>query len=264
MRTPFERRARIRRGAERRRDVLAQEPLTRARGDLCHAVTRTRAEDYNSHMKLYRAAVLVFAAAAAAAAAVATPARAQTPAPTPDRPSLAPSPAEEHVVAPSLPDQPNKEGVARPSGSMPTDSEGYVRTNRGAVDPSAPTPSAAGATPGASPAAGPGIAVPAAQAPSGPTGPAEVKAAYLSLRGTVKRFEKGVSVTIVEKAGVERTVALAKDAFVYGGLAAGDKVVLRIPLRAPSNGMSADRVTKARRPKAPRKSKFSAAESPVR
>src|SRR5450759_2943173 len=56
-----------------------------------------------------------------------------------------PTPVEQHVVAPSLPDQPNKEGVVRPSGSMPTDSEGYVRTNRGAVDPSSTSPAPGGA-----------------------------------------------------------------------------------------------------------------------
>src|SRR5450631_1559444 len=82
-------------------------------------------------MKLARAAVLTLAAVVGFSANAQ-----QTPAPTP---------AQEHVVAPSLPDQPNKEGVARPSGSMPTDSEGYVRTNRGPVDPSSTSPAPGGA-----------------------------------------------------------------------------------------------------------------------
>jgi hypothetical protein len=203
-------------------------------------------------MKLTRAAVFALTAVVGISANAQ-----QTPAPTP---------AEEHVVAPSLPDQPNKEGVARPSGSMPTDSEGYVRTNRGPVDPSAgtPTPSAVPSkgAPGASatsPAPGPGVP----PAPPGPRGPAEVKAAYLSLRGTVKAYEKGASITIVEKGGVERTVKLVANASVYDGLAAGDKVVLRVPLRKNAEGMSTDRVSRQRPSQAPPKSKFSAAQSPV-
>lgn len=176
-----------------------------------------------------------------------------------------PTPVEQHVVVPSLPDQPNKEGVARPSGSMPTDSEGYVRTNRGPVDPSEkPTPAAvpskgAPAAPASGSAQVPAVSTP----PPGPSGPAEVKAAYLSLRGTVKVYAKGVSITIVEKDGVERTVKLAAKASVYDGLAAGDKVVLRVPLRKDADGMSTDRVLRQRPPKAPPKSRFSAAQSPV-
>ena len=107
--------------------------------------------------------------------------------------------------------------------------------------------------------------MPAASTPPlGPSGPAEVNAAYLSLRGTVKAYAKGVSITIVEKDGVERTVKLAAKALVYDGLAAGDKVVLRVPLRKGAGGMSTDRVSRQRPPKAPPKSRFSAAQSPVR
>ncbi|HEX7528567.1 MAG TPA: hypothetical protein VF425_05620, partial [Thermoanaerobaculia bacterium] len=209
----------------------------------------------NLRMKLTRAAVFALTAVVGVAANAQ-----QTPAPTP---------AEEHVVAPSLPDQPNKEGVARPSGSMPTDSEGYVRTNRGPVDPSAgkPAPDAAPskgapAAP-ASPASG-SVQMPAVSTPPpGPSGPSEVKAAYLSLRGTVKAYEKGASITIVEKGGVERTVKLVANASVYDGLAAGDKVVLRVPLRKNAEGMSTDRVSRQRPSQAPPKSKFSAAQSPV-
>lgn len=178
---------------------------------------------------------------------------------------MVPTPIEQRVVAPSLPDQPNKEGVVRPSGSMPTDSVGYVRTNRGPVDPLAPTPVVAGpkAAP-AAPAAGPGIAAAGSNSPTGPRGAAEVKAAYLSVRGTVKAFEKGVSITIVQEGGRERTVKLAAKASVYDGLAAGDKVVLRIPLEKSADGKSTDRVSRQKPPKAPPKSNFSAAQSPVR
>lgn len=201
-------------------------------------------------MKVALAAALAFAAVAG------VPATAQQ----------VPTPVEQRVVAPSLPDQPNKEGVARPSGSMPTDSEGYVRTNRGPVDPSAgkPTPDAAPSK-GAPAASAPGSAqVPATSPPPGPSGSAEVNAAYLSLRGTVKAYAKGASITIVEKDGVERTVKLAAKASVYEGLAVGDKVVLRVPLKKDASEMSADRVSRQRPPKAPPKSKFSAAQSPVR
>ncbi|MEO8585939.1 MAG: hypothetical protein ABI584_07240 [Acidobacteriota bacterium] len=205
-------------------------------------------------MKVALAAVLALASAAGGSA------RAQAPTPIP--PAPASTPAEQHVVAPSLPDQPNKEGVARPSGSMPTDSEGYVRTNRGAVDPSAtPAPST-----GVVGVTGGGTTLPAAAPapPPGPTGPAEVKAAFLSLRGRVKAYAKGVSITIVEKNGRTRTVALAPGARVYEGLATGDRVVVRVPFEGPGSGKTADLVSRQTPPKAPPKSKFSAAQSPVR
>src|ERR1035441_10021129 len=96
---------------------------------------------------------------------------------------VTPTPIEEHVVAPSLPDQPNKEGVVRPSGSMPTDSEGYVRTNQGAIDPTSTSPAPGGASAQGS-ATGSGAAgmasVPAPT--SALRGKATVKAAYLSVR----------------------------------------------------------------------------------
>ena len=205
-------------------------------------------------MKLTRAAVLALASASS------VPATAQqTPTPVP---------AEQHVVAPSLPDQPNKEGVVRPSGSLPTDAEGYVRTNRGPVDPSARTPASGvkAASKGlpALPAPDPGIAATGQTPAPGPNGPAKVNAAYLSLRGTVKAWAKGVSITLIEKDGAERTVKLASGASVYDGLAAGDRVVVRVPLRKASNGMTADRVSRREPSKAPPKSRFAAAQSPAR
>ena len=175
-----------------------------------------------------------------------------------------PTPIEEHVVAPSLPDQPNKEGVVRPSGSMPTDSEGYVRTKRGAVDPTTTPPApSGGAAKGSTSGSG---AAGAASAPApgpAPPGKATVKAAYLSVRGRVKAYEKGVSITIVETDGHERTVKIAAKASVYEGLAADDKVIVRVPLGKAADGNTTDHVERQKPLKPPPKSKFSQAQSPA-
>jgi len=197
-----------------------------------------------------RALVLLIAFAVSAAG----PAVAQTATPTP---------IEEHVVAPSLPDQPNKEGVVRPSGSLPTDAAGYVTSKMGgAVNPASASPAPGGAAPqgGATGAAGTASA-PAPPAPE--HGKAKVKAAYLSVRGTVKVYEKGVSITIVEARGRARTVKIAAKASVYEGLAPGDRVVVRIPLGQPADGKTADHIEKEKPPKPPPKSTFSQAQSPA-
>ena len=200
-------------------------------------------------MKLAISALVSFAVAAAGSAAAQ---------------QVTPTPIEEHVVAPSLPDQPNKEGVVRPSGSMPTDAEGYVRTNQGAIDPTSTSPAPGGAAAQGS-ATGSGAAgmasVPAPT--SAPRGKATVKAAYLSVRGTVKAYEKGVSITVVEADGHERTVKIAAKASVYEGLAAGDKVIVRIPLGKPADGKTTDHVERQKPPKPPPKSKFTQAQSPA-
>jgi hypothetical protein len=176
----------------------------------------------------------------------------------------APTPIEQHVVAPSLPDQPNKEGVVRPSGSMPTDSEGYVRTNRGAVDPSSTSPAPGGAAAQGS-ATGSGaagtVSVPAST--PAPNGKATVKAAFLSVRGTVRAYEKGVSIKVVEADGRERAVKIAAKASVYEGLAVGDKVIVRIPLRKSTDENTTDHVERQKPPKPPPKSKFAQAQSPA-
>ncbi|MFI5119894.1 MAG: hypothetical protein ACHQM4_05740 [Thermoanaerobaculia bacterium] len=173
-----------------------------------------------------------------------------------------PTPSAERVVAPSLPDQPNKEGVVRPSGSLPTDAEGYVRTKQGAIDPTSASPAPSGA-PAQGTAPGPGTAGTASVPAPTPQGKASVKAAYLSVRGTVKAYEKGGSITIVEADGHERTVRIAAKASVYEGLAAGDKVVVRIPLGKPADGKTTDHVERQRPPKPPPKSKFTQAQSPA-
>jgi len=213
-------------------------------------------------MKIPLVAVLTLAAAAAVTAT------AQQPVPVE---AQKPKAAEQSVVAPSLPDQPNKEGNVTPSGGIRTDEYGNTLQNiGGAVDPNA-TPN-----PGAPPVGQP-LPVPAPRAPQsglapypvvatpppGPTGPAVVGAAYLSVTGTVKAYEKGASITVVEQNGRERKVAIMAKATVYDGIAVGDKVVLKVPLKKPADGKSTDKVMKWQAPKAPPKSNFSAQQSPV-
>lgn len=178
----------------------------------------------------------------------------------------APTPIPQSVVVPSLPDEKNKEGVVRPGASQKTDGGGWVQTNVGPIDPNAPKTAApaAAAQPPAGSAPGPGIVAPAMPLPpeSGPTGKAVVGAANITLRGVVKAYEKGVSVTITEANGKDRTVLLADKAAVYEGVAAGDKVTLRVPLQKPADGKHADRVEKQKVSKTPPPSKFSQAQSP--
>lgn len=189
-------------------------------------------------------------------------ARAQQPTPNPPQP--APSPASEHVVAPSLPDQPNKEGVVRPSGSISTDAAGWVTTNQGPIDPTAPTPVPVGRTAGPGVSGGGGAPPPTAQ---GPKGAPIVKAAYLSVIGTVTFYRKGDSMTVLEKNGYRRTVKLAAGASTYLGLAVGDRVVARIPLSSkPTDGkgspLVADLVERQKPPSARATSTLEKAESP--
>lgn len=190
-------------------------------------------------MKNTPALLLVLAAAAATGVASAQ--------------QQAPTPIPQRVTVPSLPDQQNKEGVVKPSSALATDSAGWVQNNPAAVDPKAAPPAPAGpAVGGRSPAP-----------PPGATGKPVVNAAYSSLRGVVKTFEKGASITIVEASGRERTVALAAKAEVYDGLKAGDSVVIRVPLQKPADGKSADRVEKQKAGKTPPPSKFSKAQTPA-
>ena len=172
-----------------------------------------------------------------------------------------PTPPPQSVVIPSLPDQKNKEGTVKPSGSLATDEAGWVKNAPGTVDPKAGAAAGGAAgTSAAGPAAYPNVPPPG-PGPA-PTGKAVVEAAYVSVRGVVKSYETGVSVTIVEGSGKERTVPLAPKAEVYEGLKAGDKVVLRVPLKKPGDGKAADRVEKQKPAKAPPKSKFSQAQAP--
>jgi hypothetical protein len=139
-----------------------------------------------------------------------------------------PTPVEQHVVAPSLPDQPNKEGVVRPSGSMPTDAEGYVRTNRSAIDPSSASPSSAPAPPEAS-TSSPRIVGPAA------AGRAHAQAGVVSGKpvalshgaaSMVTSYQKGKFLTVKMPAGAFVKYRLAKDAVLPDDLGAGRKVLV--------------------------------------
>jgi hypothetical protein len=164
-------------------------------------------------MKLTTIALVTFAAGAAATVAAQ---------------QATPTPVEQHVVAPSLPDQPNKEGVVRPSGSMPTDSEGYVRTNRGAVDPSSASPSSAPAPPEASTSSPRFVAPAAAGSPHAKAGVVSGKPVSLSqgAPSTVTLYEKGKSLTVRTPAGALVKYLLAKDAILPDDLGAGRTVLV--------------------------------------
>lgn len=173
----------------------------------------------------------------------------------------APTPISERVVVPSLPDQPNKEGVVKPTGAMQSDPGGYVRNDAVPVQPgSTPGPAPAAGPPAAGPGIGSAAAAPAPEA--GPRGRPAIRAEFLTVRGVVKTYMKGVSITIIEANGRKRTVPLAEKASVYEGVAVGDKVALHVPLKKPADGKHADLVEKERPAKAPPPSRFSQAQTP--
>jgi hypothetical protein len=169
---------------------------------------------------------------------------------------------QQHVTVPSVPDQPNKDTVVRSSGALKTDPWGWVRQGQ---DPgprelrARPTGIATRNGP-----EGPGSTGPISAPPPGPQGPPVVDAAYMTLRGSVAVYQKGVSITIVDRSGRKRIVPLAKGASVYDGLRIGDLVALRIPLEESATNRAADRVEKQQPPKAPPLSKFSQAQTPTR
>ena len=154
-----------------------------------------------------------------------------------------PTPVEQHVVAPSLPDQPNKEGVVRPSGSMPTDSEGYVRTNRGAIDPSSTSPAPGGAAAQGS-ATGSGavrgtVKAPTVSSPplsaSPAAGSAHAKAGVVSAKpvavshgaaSTVTSYQKGKSLTVKMPAGSLVEYRLGKGTILPDDLGPGRQVLV--------------------------------------
>jgi len=176
------------------------------------------------------------------------------------------TPVPQRVTAPSLPDQQNKEGVVRPSGAVATDVEGNVRNRAGSIDVSSSSPAAAPGAPPAPGAPAPGAPVPAMPAPPAavpaPRGPAVVDAAHVTLRGVMKAYTKGSSITIRQGNGRDRTVPLLEKAAVEEGLVVGDQVVVRIPLQKPADGKSADRVEKQKPGATPPPSKFSTSTTP--
>ena len=84
----------------------------------------------------------------------------------------------------------------------------------------------------------------------------------MTVAGTVKAFEKGVSITIVDKGGRERVLAIADGAAVFEGLAVGDAVTAHVPLQRPFDGKTTDKIEKPKPKKAPPKSNFGAAQVP--
>lgn len=116
------------------------------------------------------------------------------------------------------------------------------------------------------PAPGPGtVSAPPATTQPGPPPPrgkTVVGASYLTVTGTVKAFEKGVSITVVEKSGRERVLAIADGAAVFEGLAVGDPVTARVPLQKPFDGKTTDKIDRPKAKKTPPPSKFGAAQSP--
>lgn len=170
--------------------------------------------------------------------------------------------AEQHVTVPSTLGQSNKEKLVRPSDTMTQASCGRILQGERAV--ASGTPRVKAPAGGVSVGPDPGVsgdAVYAAPAPGGPTGPAVVGAAYATVRGTVKSYTKN-AITILEKSGRQRQVALAPRALVCAGLKPGDEVVLRIPFDEGADCRTADRVERPTAPQQPPKSKFSQAQSP--
>ena len=98
--------------------------------------------------------------------------------------------------------------------------------------------------------------------PPPPRGKTVVGASYMTVAGSVKALEKGVSITIVDKSGRERVLAIADGAAVYEGLAVGDAVTARVPLQKPFDGKTTDKIDKSKPKKAPPPSKFGAAQTP--
>jgi hypothetical protein len=188
-------------------------------------------------------AVLVFAVFAGAAAA-------QT------------KPAPEHVTAPGLPGQANKDIVVQPSGTLKDMGWGIVQQGDS-------PPPRLGRAPVRSAGSSSDTGIAATYVPprqTGLLGPAIVNAAYLTVKGSVARYEKGVAVTVVDaRTGRERRVPLAKGASVYEGIKAGDAVAIRIPFDEGSDARTADRVEAQKTLAAPAApSKFSQAQSTSR
>lgn len=176
--------------------------------------------------------------------------------------------AAEHVTVPSPLGQQNKEAVVQPGATLKQASCGRVLQGEAAQRPArATTAVRSGSWAPSTGASGEGLYVPpTAAAPSGPTGPALVESAYLTLRGTLAGFDRTLAVTIVDRNGRSRTVPLARGARVAGGLKAGDFVTVRIPLEDDPANKAASRVERqqaaAPAPISSRSSRFGQAQTP--
>jgi len=166
---------------------------------------------------------------------------------------------EQHVTVPSEPGKGNKEIVVQPSAAIKTGSYGWIQQGERPAISGAPRVPARAGRATMQPDLGTSGNAPYVPAPAGPTGPAIVEAAYMSVRGTVTDYTKS-AISILEKSGRQRQVSLAPRAVVYEGLKAGDEVVLRIPFDEGADCRTADRVERPPAPKAPPKSKFSQAQ----
>ena len=133
------------------------------------------------------------------AAALALPAAAQQ----------SPTAPEQHVTVPSAPGQNNKDTVVQPSGTLKQGSYGWVLQGDQAARAGSRRMTVRST--GADAPPDPGAYPP--PAPRGPAGPAVVGAAYVTVRGTMKTYSKD-AITILEKSGRERKVALAPHSFV--------------------------------------------------
>lgn len=171
----------------------------------------------------------------------------------------------EHVTVPAPLGQQNKDAVVQPGATLKQASCGRVLQGEPAVrNPKTTVTTTNAWTPGSPSVPGPASGLSKPSAASGPAGPPLVEAAYLTLRGTLKVFDKGLAVTIVDRNGRTRTVPLARGARVDEGLKAGDLVAVRIPLEDDPANKAASRVErqKTAAPAAP--SKFAAAQSALR
>ena len=122
-----------------------------------------------------------------------------------------------------------------------------------------PTPTPAPAPEAAAPAAPP--APLPEPPPPGPKGKTVVGSSYITLKGTIKALDKE-TVTVIASNGTEHALKISEKAVVASGLAAGDKVVVRVPLQKPFDGKTADRLDRPKPPKAAPPSKFSQAQTP--
>jgi len=128
---------------------------------------------------------------------------------------------------------------------------------------SAPEPAAPQEPP--APPSPPGVSTPPATSQPGPPPPrgkTVIGATFLTVKGTVKAFEPGRSITVTESGGRERTLPLADGASVPEKIAAGDAVTIRVPLQKPFDGKTADRIERQKAKKAPPPSKFQDAQTP--
>ncbi len=115
------------------------------------------------------------------------------------------------------------------------------------------------------PPAAPTVSTPPSTAGAGgppPKGKTVIRVSYLTVSGTVKALEKGVSITITEKSGRDRTLAIAKGAAVPEDLAVGQTVTARVPLQKPFDGKTTDLLERPRPKKTPLPSKFEGAQAP--